>query len=248
MLTLVLTRHGLTDRSIPEQHLGQRIDVSLNEAGERQAEALATRLRTVHVDRVITSPLFRARETAAILARALVGEGPIEADPRLKEMDYGAWEGKTYEEIDAVDAEYRARWVASPAALPCPQGESGDDVARRVREFLEELTASVRPEAVANGEGSGSGGAVPTSTWTPGTPGGVETGTTVVAVGHSSTNRVLMCVALGIPVREYRQRFVQGQGNLTVLRFADDAGPADAQLLLANDLAHLREPGEPPWG
>ena len=36
MLTLVLTRHGLTDRSIPEQHLGQKIDISINDAGRRQ--------------------------------------------------------------------------------------------------------------------------------------------------------------------------------------------------------------------
>ena len=47
MLTLVLTRHGLTDRSTPEQHLGQRIDVSINDAGRRQAEALARRLAPV---------------------------------------------------------------------------------------------------------------------------------------------------------------------------------------------------------
>ena len=68
MLTLVLTRHGLTDRSTPEQHLGQRIDVSINDAGRRQAEALARRLAPVAFDRVFTSPLFRARETAAIVA------------------------------------------------------------------------------------------------------------------------------------------------------------------------------------
>ena len=39
MLTVVLTRHGLTDRSEPEQHLGQHIDISLSDAGRRQAEA-----------------------------------------------------------------------------------------------------------------------------------------------------------------------------------------------------------------
>ncbi|MER3418080.1 MAG: hypothetical protein C4343_02990, partial [Chloroflexota bacterium] len=40
MLVLVLTRHGLTDRSTPEQHLGQRIDVPLSAAGRTQAERL----------------------------------------------------------------------------------------------------------------------------------------------------------------------------------------------------------------
>ena len=41
----------------------------------------------------------------------------------------------------------------------------------------------------------------------------------MLAIGHSSTNRILVCVALGLPVREFRQRFVQGQANITVLRF-----------------------------
>ena len=89
MLTLVLTRHGLTERSEPEQHLGQHIDISLSDAGRRQAEALARRLAGVRFARVISSPLFRAQETAEIVARGLRAE----TDPRLKEMDYGAWEG-----------------------------------------------------------------------------------------------------------------------------------------------------------
>ena len=44
MLTLVLTRHGLTPRSEPEQHLGQKIDIELSDEGRAQAEALARRL------------------------------------------------------------------------------------------------------------------------------------------------------------------------------------------------------------
>ena len=96
VLTVVLTRHGLTDRSDPEQHLGQHIDVSLNAAGRRQAESLAKRLAAVPFDRVISSPLFRAQETAQIVGRG----ARVETDPRLKEMDYGSWEGLSYEQIE----------------------------------------------------------------------------------------------------------------------------------------------------
>src|SRR4051794_40094106 len=125
MLTLVLTRHGLTDRSTPEQHLGQRIDISINDAGRRQAQALAHRLSAVRFDRVLTSPLFRAREPAEILAPGM----PIEADPRLKEMDYGAWEGLTYTQLDERDSALRREWELAPDRLACPGGESGNDVA-----------------------------------------------------------------------------------------------------------------------
>lgn len=235
MLTLVLTRHGLTDRSEPEQHLGQRIDISISTAGRRQAEALARRLAPVRFDRVITSPLFRARETAAILA----GGARTEADPRLREMDYGAWEGRTYQEIDERDSAFRREWELAPDRLACPGGESGNDVAARTRSFLADLLGEhgawhARASFRAATSRSGTGGE----------PGERP----ILVVAHSSTNRILLCVALGTDVRDYRKRFVQAQANLTVLRWEVGDGPEDGKLLLLNDLAHLRGPRDTPWG
>jgi broad specificity phosphatase PhoE len=129
-------------------------------------------------------------------------------------MDYGAWEGLTYAQIYARDAEYRSRWEAEPADLACPDGESGQDVARRVRAFLADLA-------------------------------GGESGT-VLVVAHSTTNRILLCLALGVPVRDFRRRFQQEPANLTVLRFP---GPArdGAEALLVNDVGHLRGLRGPTW-
>ena len=76
MLTLVLTRHGLTDHSEPERHLGQRIDVSVNAAGRRQAEALARRLAPVAFDRVITSPISHPRDGMVVVEP---GAAPVRA-------------------------------------------------------------------------------------------------------------------------------------------------------------------------
>jgi hypothetical protein len=55
-------------------------------------------------------------------------------------------------------------------------------------------------------------------------------------------------VALGIPVSDYRRRFVQDRTNLTVLRYERDDTPDGAQLILGNDVGHLRKEGEAPWG
>jgi broad specificity phosphatase PhoE len=235
VLTVVLTRHGLTDRSEPEQHLGQHIDISLNAAGRRQADSLSRRLAAVRFDRVISSPLFRAQETAEILGRG----ARVETDPRLKEMDYGAWEGQTYEQIEASDGAFRREWELAPDRLACPGGEAGNDVAERVRAFLDDLIddhrawhARARFRAATN----------------PGGPAGDPGQRPVLVVAHSSTNRVLLCVALGTDVRDYRKRFVQAQANLTVLRWEASDGPADAKLLVANDREHLRGPDELPWG
>jgi len=234
MLTLVLTRHGLTDRSDPEQHLGQRIDVSINDAGRRQAQALARRLSAVRFDRVLTSPLFRARETAEIIAPEMA----IEADPRLKEMDYGSWEGLTYSQIEERDGPARREWELAPDRLACPVGESGNDVAERVRGFLADLIdehrswharASFRAATASRG------------------PASAPRERPMLAVGHSSTNRILLCVALGTDVRDYRKRFLQGQANLTVLRWEDTDAPEDAKLIVGNDLGHLRGPDALPW-
>ena len=228
MLTLVLTRHGLTDRSIPEQHLGQRLDIGLSAAGRDQAAALGRRLSGVRFERIVASPLARARETAAIVRVDLpTSPGPpeVELDSRLLEMDYGAWEGLTYAEIDAREAAIRRRWEQDPAVTACPGGESGDEVAARATAFLLDLIAW---HDRSHGAGS-------------------ETERPVLAVAHSTLNRVMVCVATGIPVREFRRRFSQDQANLSVLRFEHGVGPSDARIVLLNDTAHLQAPGAQPW-
>jgi broad specificity phosphatase PhoE len=235
MLTLVLTRHGLTPRSVPEQHLGQRFDVALSEEGRAQAHALAGRLADVTFGGIVASPLVRAHQTARIVAAGLSGRVPaVETDARLAEMDYGEWEGLTYAEIDARDADRRRAWEDDPAAIGCPGGESGDDVAVRARDFLVDLLAA---NAAADDRSERDAGA--------GSP--VDPTLPILAVAHSSLNRILICVALGLPVREFRLRLQQDQVNLTVLRFEHGTGPSDARLILLNDLAHVRPPGATPW-
>ncbi|HEY6056518.1 MAG TPA: histidine phosphatase family protein [Candidatus Limnocylindrales bacterium] len=220
MLTLVLTRHGMTGRSVPEQHLGQRLDEPLSPEGRDQAGRLARRLEGIAFERVCSSPLVRARETAEIVG----GRQPVETDRRLIEMDYGEWEGLTYGQIDERDAARRRAWEHDPSALRCPGGESGNDVAARAAGFLADLL----DDHVAR-------------------HGSRHEDRAVLAVAHSSLNRVLMCVALGLPIREFRRRFSQGNANLTVLRFEHGDGPSDARLIVLNDHSHLVEPGEPPW-
>lgn len=225
MLTLVLTRHGLTPRSSPEQHLGQKMDIALSDEGRAQAGELARRLHGVAFERIVASPLVRAQETARIVAAGLAALVAVETDARLAEMDYGAWEGLTYAQIDERDLARRRAWEADPAGIRCPDGESADDVADRARSFLAELLAA-HSEAHEAAD--------------PNAP-------PVLVVAHSSFNRILVCVALDLPVRQFRLRLQQGQVNLTALRFEHGVGPSDARLLLLNDLEHVRPIGSAPW-
>jgi broad specificity phosphatase PhoE len=207
VLTVVLTRHGSTPRSEPEQHLGQGIDIGLSAQGEAAARALARRLEGVAFDRIVSSPLRRAVETVELLAAGRA----VETDARLAEMDYGEWEGLTYAQIEARDLERRRRWEADPAAEHCPGGESGNEVAARVRSFLVEAIDQAGPDEA---EGR------------------------ILVVAHATFNRILLCVALGVPVSDFRRRLSQDPANLTILRLRGDVD-AGALLLLANDTAHL---------
>jgi probable phosphoglycerate mutase len=236
MLNLLLTRHGLPDAG-QDVWLGSQLDVALRPEGRRQAEALARRLAGVRIDRIFSSPMLRALETAQIVATGR----PVEVDDRLIERDYGRWEGLTNTEIEARDPELLERWDRDPAATPTPGGESGDEVAARARSFLVDLLASEMADSspsASTQRGSPEAGRQAES----------EGERRVLVVAHGTLIRILLCVALGIPVRDYRRRFVQGNTNLTILRYEPGDGPAGAQLILANDVSHLRSPGEPPWG
>jgi probable phosphoglycerate mutase len=243
MLTLILTRHG--QAAAGDVMLGGQLDMPLTREGLEEAEALARRLTGVRIDRIIASPMLRALETAQTIATGR----PVEVDERLRELDYGRWEGLTAAEIEARDPELRARWEHDPAETHSPSGECGDDVGARALSFLVDLMGAElpsEPDADSTGRRSADPG---------GSRGSVSEGQAeaegerrVLVVAHGTYNRILLCVALGVPVRDYRRRFIQDRTNLTVLRYECGDTPDGAQLILANDVGHLRHPGEAPWG
>jgi broad specificity phosphatase PhoE len=153
-------------------------------------------------------------------------------------MDYGAWEGRTYEQIRETDGAYREAWERDPDTLPCPGGESANDVAARVRGFLGDLLDEHRAwHAKTSFRAATSGwGAATARVERP-----------VLAVAHATTNRILVCVALGIEVREFRRRLTQDQANVTVLQWDLEAAPDEGRMLVLNDTAHLRRADEAPW-
>jgi len=240
MLNLLLTRHG--HAAAGEVVLGGRLDVPLTDKGRDEARALARRLAGIRIDRIISSPMLRALETAQTIASGR----PVEVDERLRELDYGRWEGLTHAEIDVRDPELWARWESDPATTHSPGGESGEELAARALNFLADLLAAECGPATARGRCSpdpgGSRGVVTES------QAEAEGERRVMVVAHGTYDRILMCVALGVPIRDYRRRFVQDRTNLTVLRYERGDTPDGAQLILGNDVGHLRSPGEAPWG
>lgn len=126
---LLVVRHGQTAANAAGQLLG-RADVPLTDLGRRQAEALASALRPV--DRVISSPLQRARDTAAAFGC------PVEIDDRWTELDYGIYDERR---LSDVPAEMWQTWRGDAEYAP-PEGESLASVGRRVRAACDDVAAS----------------------------------------------------------------------------------------------------------
>lgn len=136
-MTLFVVRHGRTEANATGLLLG-RADPQLDEVGWQQASKIAAVLPIGA--RVISSPLRRCAETAAVIAeRSGQAQGDknraVETDERLLELNYGELDLRPLAE---VPAETWARWRADPDFRP-PGGETLRELADRVGEILDEL-------------------------------------------------------------------------------------------------------------
>jgi alpha-ribazole phosphatase len=148
-LDIFFVRHGETEGNRLKQYIG-RTDLPLNERGREQiallVEKLAMELGGKGFDRVFHSPSLRTRQTAEILlARHNV---PLHSDPRLAELDFGAWDGKTYAEIEAADRELLWAWYDDPWSVTPPGGECLRDLDERLNAWVEHLLQNHRGETL----------------------------------------------------------------------------------------------------
>jgi len=152
---IYLMRHGETAWNV-EQRLQGRRDSALTEKGLRQAAAYGERLKRETLPladlRIVCSPLRRACHTAEIVLAAL-GLPPerIELEPRLAEIDLGAWEGLTWKDVERDHREVFERRKADRWNIPVPGGESFADIAVRVGSWLNEVGEAGTTLAISHG-------------------------------------------------------------------------------------------------
>lgn len=137
MSQVILLRHGETD--LAGSFCGQ-IDPSLNAAGLRQADQAAAGFASAGVTKIFSSPLLRARQTAARLTEKT---GVIaECMPNLCEIAFGDWEGLCWTEIEARWPEESKRWLDEYPFRCAPNGESYGRFCIRVDAALESILSS----------------------------------------------------------------------------------------------------------
>jgi broad specificity phosphatase PhoE len=146
---LVLVRHGETDFNRQDRWQGSRSDEPLNETGRAQIRSVAERLAAASgaLAALYTSDLVRALESAEILARRL-GLSP-RVEPGLREMDHGAFEGRTKAEAMALFPEVHAALEADPARTRRPEGDSYDSLGERLWPALDRIVDRHAGERVA---------------------------------------------------------------------------------------------------
>lgn len=135
MTTLLLIRHGETPWNVLSKVQGCQ-DIALSDAGKAQAHLLSQRLNGAFTA-VYTSSLHRAFETAQIICKpSTLKPIPLEA---LKEVDFGSWEGLTFNEISKRYPEHFSNWLTDEFTGTMYDGEGSiQNVSRRAKACIEE--------------------------------------------------------------------------------------------------------------
>ena len=170
-MRILLARHGETPWNAEGRYQGQ-VDIPLSDVGIAQATALGERLRELHIDRAIASPLSRARRTAE-LALGESRASMLMFDEGLKEIAHGSWEGLLASEIHERDPERLRAWREAPDSVQMPDGG----------ESLQQVLDRAWPAFARACSGLGADH-------------------TLLLVAHDAVNRVLLCRILGIPLTQ----------------------------------------------
>jgi probable phosphomutase (TIGR03848 family) len=188
--TLILVRHGQTTANSDGVLAGRTPGIHLDETGHQQAEATAGRIGVLPVHRIVSSPLERCRQTAAVLARAQAAALRVRVDKRLTECGYGAWTGR---QIKQLAKEPLWKTVqAHPSGVTFPDGESMRDMQSRAVDAVREVDADVAGEAG------------PDAVW--------------VAVSHGDVIKAILADALGLHLDQF-QRIVVAPASVSVIRY-----------------------------
>ncbi len=169
--SLYIIRHGRTDWN--DKHILQgKTDIPLNETGIKMAEDAAAKYKDVHFDICFCSPLQRAKKTAEILLEGR--DIPIIYDERLREMNFGIYEG-VHNSFEDPNCYIRVFFKEPENYLEAAEGgESMDDLMGRTGEFLKEKVFPLLDE-----------------------------GKDVLIVGHGAMNSAIITQIRKLPIKDF---------------------------------------------
>lgn len=136
MLRIYFMRHGETVWNTERRYQGMT-DIELSETGRRQAEIAATRFRNIKIDKIYSSPLKRAMETARPIAEEKGLE--INAEENFREIHFGEWEGMTVPDLRAKYGEAYDNFIREPHNYGFPGEGNIDNVIKRLKPGIDRI-------------------------------------------------------------------------------------------------------------
>lgn len=143
----IWVRHGQTAENQAGRYLGH-YDAPLNQQGKEQAKNIANALADLSINKLFTSDLARALETAEMIA-AKIGQTPV-AVKELRELHFGRWDRMSYDELMQTDKYSLEKWYENPYAYSPPGGETLRQLGTRFDNWLQhQLDHVARDQTVA---------------------------------------------------------------------------------------------------
>ena len=133
---LLLVRHGETDRSARGLCYG-KLDIALSQTGRQQAVQTAQLIKPFKPSAIYSSPRLRAIDTAKAISHACQLDAIVEQS--LAELDFGDFEGLSYQEVERRYPELYKQWMKHPTKVCFPNGENYDQMSIRVIESMSQL-------------------------------------------------------------------------------------------------------------
>ncbi|MCU0569689.1 MAG: histidine phosphatase family protein [Oculatellaceae cyanobacterium Prado106] len=205
---LLLVRHGETEWNRQKRFQGQ-IDVPLNDNGRTQSQQAGAFLQSTRIDRAVTSPMLRPKETAEIILQHHP-HIPLELEDNLQEISHGLWEGKLEAEIEQEFPGELQRWQQTPAEVQMPEGENLNQVWERAIAAWEKIVASTSANPA-------------------------DSAITVLVVAHDAVNKAILCHLAGQGPEAFWS-FKQGNGAVSVIDYPD--GATGRPVIQAMNLTH----------
>lgn len=134
-MELYLIRHGETAANQKKVFQGW-LDLPLNQTGQNQAIWLAERLQNLQFSKIYYSPLLRAEQTAELIREKIKISLEMAAEPALKEINFGQWEGMSSQKIQETSPDKYQNWLADWQRYTLPEGESCQEMYQRVTSWL----------------------------------------------------------------------------------------------------------------
>jgi len=136
MKKIYILRHGETQWNKEEIFRG-RNDIPLNEVGLKQAELASYYFKDKGIERIFSSPLLRAMQTAEAVSKTVGGD--IEIVEEFIDINFGIWEGLTVKEVEKNFPEDFDIWVKSPQMLNIKGAETLEAVRKRIASGFERI-------------------------------------------------------------------------------------------------------------